>query len=88
VIKSATGSSAGSVAQTWDVATLGVACVTQRWFGGKQWVTGGTAEFPYMMSDKIDGELGLVPGAAACFSMIGGTGPTGMGSFSYIELDL
>lgn len=89
VIKSATGgANAASVAQTWDTATLGVACVTQRWFAGLNWITGGAGQSPYQFSDKIDGELGLMPGAAACFSMIGSTGPTGMGSFSYVEVDL
>jgi hypothetical protein len=88
VVSSATGSAgAASVAKAWDVSTLGVACVAARWFGGKQWVTGGTAEFVYQMSDKIDGELGLVPGAAACFAGIGGTLPTGMGSISFVEID-
>ena len=89
VIKSATGSSnASSVAQAWDVATLGVACVTQRWMGGAAWITGGSGEAPYCLVDKIDGELGLMPGACAAFSMIGGTGPTGMASLSYIEIDI
>lgn len=89
VIKSATGqASTGSVGQTWDVATLGVACVAQRWFAGLNWITGGAGQAPYQFSDKIDGELGLMPGAAAAFCMIGGTGPTGMGSISYVEVDL
>lgn len=88
VIKSATGSPAGSVASVWDAATLGVACVTCRWFAGQDWITGGTGQFPYTFIDKIDGELGLMPGAAAAFSMIGGTGPTGMGSISYVEVDI
>ena len=88
VIKSSTGGTAGSVAQTWDTATLGVACVTQRWFGGSNWITGGAGTFPYVMVDKIDGELGLMPGAAMAFSMIGGTGPTGMASISFVEIDI
>jgi len=89
VIKSATGAAnAASVAQAWDVSTLGVACVAQRWFGGAAWITGGSGEAPYVMVDKIDGELGLAPGAAAAFCMIGGTGPTGMCSLSYVEIDI
>lgn len=88
VIKSSTGGTGTSVAQTWDTATLGVACVAQRWFGGAAWVTGGTGEAPYVLVDKIDGELGLMPGAAAAFCMIGGTGPTGMASISYVEIDI
>ena len=88
LIKSATGGPGSSVAQAWDVSTLGVACVVARWFGGAAWITGGSGEAPYMMVDKIDGELGLVPGAAAAFCMIGGTGPTGMASLSFIEIDV
>ena len=88
VVKSATGGQVASVAQAWDTATLGVACVAQRWFGGAAWITGGTGEAPYSMIDRIDGELGLMPGAAAAFCMIGGTGPTGMCSLSFVEVDL
>jgi len=87
IIKSATGSPAGSVAQAWDTATI-VAPVAARWFAGLNWVTGGAGQAPYMFSDKIDGELGVMPGAAICFTGIGGTLPTGMGSLSFVEVDL
>src|SRR4030065_865584 len=73
VIKSATGqASTGSVGQTWDVATLGVACVAQRWFAGLYWITRGAGQAPHQFSDKIDGELGLMTGAAAAFCTVGG----------------
>ena len=88
VIRSAVGLISNSVANAYDIATLGVACVAVRWFAGAAWITGGSGEAPYMITDKIDGELGLMPGAAAAFCMIGGTGPTGMGSISYVEVDL
>lgn len=88
VVKSATGGPVNSVCQAWDTATLGVACVTQRWFAGLNWITGGTGQAPYQFDTKIDGELGLMPGAAVCFAGIGGTLPTGMGSFSFIETDI
>lgn len=87
VVRSGDGSARTSIASAADTATLGVACVAQRWFGGAQWVTGGTGQFPYVLVDKIDGELALVPGANAAFCMIGGTGPTGLCSLSYIEVD-
>jgi hypothetical protein len=89
VIHSATGDP-GSVSQclAWDVSTLGVACVVSRWFAGQAWITGGTGQAPYSFTDRIDGELGLHPGAAVAFCMIGGTGPTGMASLSYIETNL
>ena len=88
VVKSATGGPGNSVAIAADTATLGVACVAARWFAGAAWITGGAGEAPYMITDKIDGELGLMPGASAAFCMIGGTGPTGMCSLSFIEVDL
>lgn len=88
IIKSSDGGAATSVADTYDIATLGVAVVAQRWFGGQDWITGGTGQFPYSMETAINGELGLRPGASAAFCMIGGVGPTGLGSISYAEIDL
>ena len=88
VVRSAVGGAASAVAVAWDTATLGVAPVTQRWFAGLNWITGGTGQAPYQFDTKIDGELALMPGAAACFAGIGGTLPTGMGSISFIEVDL
>lgn len=87
VIKPALGGLVQSVALAYDVATLPAAPVAARWFGGAQWITGGTGQFPYALVDKIDGEVGLLPGCAAAFCMIGGTGPTGMASLSFIEID-
>jgi hypothetical protein len=88
VVRSASGGAGNSVASVWDAATLGVACVAQRWFAGLNWITGGAGQAPYQFDSKIDGELGLMPGAAACFAGIGGTLATGMGSISFIEVDL
>ena len=85
-VQAADGSGTVGSAKFFDVATLPVAPVACRWFGGAAWVTGGTGEAPYMMVDKIDGELGLVPGASLSFCMIGGTGPTGLASMSWIEV--
>ena len=88
VVKSATGAAGNSVALAYDTATLGVAPVAARWFAGLNWITGGAGQAPYLFETKIDGELGLMPGAAVAFAMIGGTGATGMGSISFIETDL
>jgi hypothetical protein len=82
------GSGAAGVAKFWDAATLPVAPVACRWFAGANWVTGGSGTFPYMVSDNIDGALSLVPGASLSFCMIGGTGPTGLPSMTWIEADL
>lgn len=88
VVKSATGGAGNSVAKAYDTATLGVACVVARWFAGDAWITGGTGIAPYSFVDKIDGELGIMPGASAAFCMIGGTGPTGLASLGFIEVDI
>lgn len=87
-IKCANGGPNNSVAQVYDVATLAVAPVAVSWFAGQDWVTGGTGQSPYSWVNAVEGELGLVPGAAICFCMIGATGPTGMGAIKYIEIDL
>ena len=87
VIANANGGSGSGVADAADVATLGVAPVARRWFAGGTF--GSDVSFtPFQWNDKIDGELGLLPGSSAAFAMIGGTGPTGMGSITYVEIDL
>ena len=88
VIRNATGGAAGSVADTYDVATLGAAPVAVRWFAGQDWITGGNGQHPYSWETRIDGEIGLMPGASAAFCGLGGTIVTGLGSFSYVEVDL
>lgn len=87
-VKSATGGAGNSVADVYDEATLGVACVVARWFAGDAWITGGTGIFPYSFVDKIDGELGIMPGASAAVIGLGSTIATGMSSLSFVEIDL
>ena len=88
ISKSASGGSAASVAQAWDTATFAVAPVSICWPFGKQWITGGNSSSEYTYYAKIDGDIGVLPGAAICFAGIGGTLPTGMGAFNYIEVDI
>lgn len=61
----ADGSGNTGRALAYDAATLPVAPVARRWFGGAAWITGGAGEAPYMMTERIDGSIILVPGAAA-----------------------
>ncbi len=86
VIANANGASGTGVADAADVATLGVACVARRWLAAMSFGT-DVASTPYMWNDKIDGELGLMPGASAAFAFIG-SAPTGMGSITYVEVTL
>ena len=87
-VQATDGSGTAGVAKYYDVATLPVAPVACRWFAGANWFTGGAGPFPYMISDNIDGALSLVPGATLSFCMIGGTGPTGLSSLTWVEADL
>ena len=86
VIANANGGSGTGVADAADTVTLGAACVARRWLAGMSFGT-DVASTPYAWNDKIDGELGLMPGASTAFAFIG-SAPTGMGSITYAEVDL
>lgn len=86
VIHAANGGPEGSVADAADTVTLGAACVARRWLAAMSFGT-DVASTPYTWNDKIDGELGLMPGASAAFAFIG-SAPTGMGSITYIEINV
>ena len=78
------GTSAESVAFAWDAATLPVAPVAVRWFGGAAWVTGASVG-PYFMVDRVNGAIVLVPGAALAFTVVTTTA-IGMASISWAEV--
>ncbi len=73
-----------SVAQAYDAATLPAAPVAIRWFGGGAYAS-AAGESPYMMSENIDGGLMLVPGSAACLTVVTTTA-IGMGSITWVEV--
>lgn len=83
----ANGSGGTGAGKFYDVATLPVAPVAVRWLAGAAWITGGTGEAPYLIIDEINGALAVVPGASLSFCMIGGTGPTGLGHMTWVEVD-
>lgn len=85
-IQSADGSAGNSQLKAADTATLPVAPVAARWIGGADWLTTGAGTFPYNFNTQIDGGLSLIPGAAVAFTFVGGTGMTGMGSLTWIEI--
>ena len=78
----ADGSGNVGVGVTWDAATLPAAPVAVRWFGGTM-ATGSVS--PYQLNDRIDGSLILVPGAAACLTVVTTTA-VGMGHFTWAEV--
>lgn len=74
----------GNIGQgiVWDAATLPAAPVAVRWFDGTL-ATGAVGN--YQANDRIDGSLILVPGAAACLTVVTTTA-VGMGHFTWAEV--
>ncbi len=67
----------------WDAATLPVAPVAVRWFGGAAWGT-SVGVSPYLILDRVDGSIVLVPGAVAVLAALTTTA-VGVGSFTWAE---
>lgn len=80
----ASADGAGTVGKgiVWDAATLPAAPVARRWFNGTL-ATGGTNN--YNGETRIDGSLILVPGSAACLTVVTTTA-VGMGHFTWAEV--
>ena len=79
------GTAGASVARAYDAATLPVAPVAVRWFAGAAWGS-DTSKGPYMILDRIDGGLILVPGAVLTFTVVTNSA-IGLGSLSWIEVN-
>ena len=75
------GTGTNSVAAGSSSATLPTAAVAQMWIGGSL----GTAVSPYMVRERIDGSLILIPGAYAHLTTVTTTA-VGMGSFTWVEV--
>ena len=80
--QSADGSGKAGSVVAWDAAALPVAPVARRWFNGTL-ATGGVGN--YMANDRIDGSLVLIPGTAACLTVVTTTA-VGMGHFTWAEV--
>ena len=78
------GASTIAVARAYDAATLPVAPVAVRWFGGAAWGS-SVAVSPFSIVDHVDGALILVPGATLTFAAVTTTA-VGMGSVTWIEV--
>lgn len=75
------GVSASSIALADSSSTLPVVATARRWFGGSL----GTAVSPYMVNDRIDGAIILVPGSYAHLTTVTTT-MVGLGSVTWIEV--
>lgn len=78
------GNRANSVASCYDAATLPVAPVAVRWFGGAVYGS-GVGESPYRMIDNIDGAIMLSPGAVLTLVAVTTT-LVGMGHVTWVEV--
>lgn len=83
-VVAADGSGAVGVAKAYDAATLPAAPVAVRWFGGATYAS-AAGNSPYFLSEDIDGAIGVVPGAAACLTVVTTTA-VGLGSMTWIEV--
>ena len=79
------GNSGASVARAYDAATLPVAPVAVRWFGGAAFSGTAATTGPFSMVDYVDGAIVLVPGATMTFAAVTTTA-VGMGSVTWIEV--
>ena len=68
----------------YDAATLAVAPVALRWFGGAAWASAASVS-PYNILDHVDGSIVLAPGVVACLTVVTTTA-VGLGSFTWIEV--
>jgi len=80
------GNAGNSVTLAYDAATLPVAPVACRWFGGAAWGT-SVGVSPYSILDETDGAIMLVPGAVGCFTVVTTTA-VGMGHITWVEVDV
>lgn len=82
------GSASVGVGICYDAATLPTAPVAVRWIGGNLYQAAsavGTTIAGYQIVDYIDGGIALVPGSAACLTVVTTTA-VGMGSFNWVEV--
>lgn len=78
------GNAGNSVTLVYDAATLPVAPVACRWFGGAAYAT-AAGNSPFMIRDPVDGAIMLVPGAVMCFCAVTTT-LVGMGHVTWVEV--
>ena len=79
-----TGNAGNSIARMYDAATLAVAPVMQRIFGGAAWGS-SVAVSPFSIIDYVDGAVAVQPGGACVFAAVTTT-LVGLGSMTWIEV--
>lgn len=84
VVSNSSGTSGNSITLAYDAATLPVAPVARRWFGGGVYGS-GVGESPYNMVDHVDGAISAIPGGLICLCAVTTTA-VGMGSMTWVEL--
>lgn len=80
------GNAGNSVTLAYDAATLPVAPVVRRWFGGAAWGS-SVAVSPFRLIDNVDGAIMLVPGSVLTFAAVTTTA-VGMGHVTWIEFPI
>ncbi len=80
----ADGSGRVGAAIAWDAATLPAAPVAVRWFGGAAFGS-SVGVSPYILSERLDGSVVIVPGALVELCAVTSTA-AGMGSFTWAEV--
>lgn len=84
VVSNSSGNAGNSVTQAYDAATLAVAPVARRWFGGAVYGS-GVGESPYSLIDHVDGAISAIPGGVILLCAVTTTA-VGLGSFTWLEL--
>lgn len=81
------GNAGNSVTLAYDAATLPVAPVACRWFGGAAFSGTAATTGPFSILDHVDGALMIVPGGVMTFCAVTTT-MVGMGSVTWIEVPI
>lgn len=84
VVSNSSGGAGNSVTIAYDAATLPVAPVARRWFGGAMYAS-AASNSPYQMTDHVDGAISAIPGGVICLTVVTTTA-VGMGSFTWLEV--
>lgn len=79
------GNAGNSVTLAYDAATLPIAPVACKWWGGAAFSGTAATTGPFQIVDQTDGGIMLVPGAVGCFCAVTTT-MVGMGSVTWIEV--
>jgi len=80
------GNAGAAKCRAYDAATLAVAPVACRWFGGAAYGS-GVGESPFHLVDLIEGAVMLAPGVVGCLTVVTTTA-VGLGHITWAEIDV